>query len=131
MSMPVLRLVADTFAPAFQEEFGWLLKENVRGLHLSFDDYWYAAAVRRLGPSTFIRFNEWPEWIERLGWEYHEAARRGKQASLGHELTRLFHERRHWFLNSEEWALRCRSMGYPPEAFPIVFRVIFREKGDP
>jgi hypothetical protein len=124
MSMALLRVAAELFAPAFQESMGRLLTpDNVRGLHIRFDEYWYAWAHGWREPRWIgddYRFWNWPWFLP--------APSRDPKArkEFGEHFKASIKDVRWWVDRIPEWELRCRSMGYALNSLPIIFRVIFR-----
>src|ERR1039458_3514036 len=126
MSMAILRAAAAALAPSFQDNMSWLLTpDNVRGLHLSFDAYWYAWTLRGLEPQFFHNnhlFWEWP-----LFFKFPPIDLKTRQ-EFDERFKAHIKDPQMWINHLPEWELRCRSMGYAPNSLPVVFRVIFRDE---
>src|ERR1017187_1991744 len=128
MSLALLRVAAEVFAPAFQDSMGWLLApDNVRGLHISFDEYWFTSMLLG-GPGPRFVHDDYPFWPGPWSWRFWNVPPLGSnhRREFMKDFRDFAKDVQNWihYLPEGEWRLRCRSMGYAPNSLPIVFRVI-------
>jgi hypothetical protein len=123
MSLALLRVAAEMFAPGFQDNMGRLLgPKELRGLHLNFDAYWYGWMLHGSGRDFFDDGF--------LGWYPIVPPKDSNvRRKFEHNFRDFVSVGRMSVDHLPEWEFRCRSMGYDPNSLPIVFRVILRDEG--